>query len=543
MNDPIDRHQRIRAQAFDAPDGSDSAKESHDPISQEHSALGSVIGPRWWQSQANLILAVFALLAIAAFLLVNLTPPPTLPGQQATVVATDGSLTQVDVTASTPETPWDEARRAQARTDSQDVLSELLENKKVLEAKGVVEWAPERYQATLALADAGDSFYKQQDYQQAIENYQAAAQGMLALNELVPDILKAKVSDGLQAIDDGKTQLAQQAFKQALILDANNIDALSGLGRANTLDDVLVLVNAAQQGEQLFLSNDELATLQAANEKYQQALAIDSQLKQAKKGAQRVTQLLQDKRYRLAMSQGFNALFARQYSSAKKAFSTALQIKPNDATARSAYQQSLASDRSSSLSSVLANAKAFEQAEEWSKALSNYQAVLQRDPNQVSAKLGQIRSRVRSELDDKLESVLADPLALSKATAKARADAVLQDARAISRKGARLSEQIAQIEMAIAQLNTSIKVSFSSDQLTNVSLSKAGASKIDLGTFSSKNLALKPGRYVLNGSRLGFRDVRQEIVLQPGLSGVQTFTIRCNEPIAGSAQQTMTTQG
>ena len=147
--------------------------------------------------------------------------------------------------------------------------------------------------------------------------------------------------------------------------------------------------------------------------------------------------------------------------------------------------------------------------EEWASALSTYQAVLQRDPNQVSAKLGQIRSQARKQLDQSLVDVLADPLALSRATQRSRAEKILADARAIKTKGELLTRQIGQLDASLKQLDSAVKVSFSSDQLTDVSLVKVGAKPISLGKFSRKNLALKPGRYVVRGTRLGFKDERK----------------------------------
>ena len=156
---------------------------------------------------------------------------------------------------------------------------------------------------------------------------------------------------------------------------------------------------------------------------------------------------------------------------------------------------------------------------------------LQRDPNQVSAKLGQIRARARNDLDVKINAVLEDTLALGRGTQRARAVAVLDDAKAISNKGPKLKSQINQIETALGSADVSIKVTLFSDGVSDVSLTKAGAKKIVLGKFDSQNLALKPGRYVLSGSRLGYHDVRRELELTPKGNGVQSFTIRCDTPI------------
>jgi len=541
MTSSSDQPQRIDAIEFEAPGAPAPASSSDRVGDNTFSSTPSVLATRadapWWQSQFNLMLCVFALLALAALLFIVLTPPPNALQATSTVVAADGSASTAPSTTDTEatQTPWDESRRAQARADSQDILSGLLESKKSLEAKNVKVWAPERYQAALDKAQAGDEFYKQQDYQNAIASYQSAANEMASLNNLIPEVLKGKIEQGRLAINEGKAELAKQLFNEALALDRNSVAALVGLDRANSLDQVLSILNAALGDEQSFASSDQLQDVQAAQEKYQQALALDQRSMGGREGLSRVERLINDKRFRVFMSQGYGALFVRRYSAARSAFSQALKIKPGDASAVTAYQQSLASDKSSSLSSLLKAAQGHEKNEEWDKALSNYQVVLQRDPNQVSAKLGQIRSRARNDLDRRLNDAIADPLALAKSTQKERVAALLNDARGITSKGTKLRRQITDIETAMRQADNPLNVTFVSDALTEVSLSKAGAKTITLGKFSNRNLALKPGRYVISGTRLGFRDVRQEITLTPGTQGVQSFEVRCDQAIATAA--------
>ena len=184
------------------------------------------------------------------------------------------------------------------------------------------------------------------------------------------------------------------------------------------------------------------------------------------------------------------------------------------------------------MSSLISSAKGLEKSEEWAAALSTYEAILQRDPNQVSAKLGTIRSQARKQLDQSIVNVLADPLALSRTSERAKAEKILADAKAIKAKGRVLSNQISQLDSALKQVDNTIKVSFNSDELTDVSLVKAGSKAIRLGRFKTKNLALKPGRYVIRGTRLGFRDERKDIELRANGEAVQVFSIACTQSVA-----------
>jgi len=529
--------QRIEAADFQAPGQDTQPHQSFEASASDGAAAALVNQPNtaWWHSQFNLMLCVFALLAVAAGLFIVITPPPKVVSLSTVVDADGGTRLEQGSVSNSEVAPWDESRRAQARTDSQDILSELLASKKSLESKNVTEWADDRYKAALAKAADGDAFYKQQDFVQAIQNYQTALDEMEGLNTLIPDVLESKVSEGQAAIKAGKTVLAREKFQEALGLDQNHIPALSGLDRANNLDQVLQLVRAANTDEQEFERTDDVAHLTQAEEKFQRAVALDPDLEATTLGLRRVQEKAADKRFRNSMSQGFTALFSGRYSNARSGFSSALKIRPDDPMASSAYKQSLASGKRSSLSSLLAAAERFEKNEEWSSALSNYQVVLQRDPNQVTAKLGQIRSRARGELHVALNQALEDTLDLARATQRQRASKLLADAKEIKNKGALIRRQISQLEAALEQVGSSVKVAFTSDAQTEVTLLKIGASKIKLGKFSSKKLALKPGRYVITGQRLGFHDVRREIELRATGAQLQTFSIACDQPIAGNA--------
>lgn len=492
------------------------------------SAQGSHVGKSWWHSQFNLMLAVFGLLALAAALFVLLAPSPELAQPDYTSIETKDLIPD-------SQTPWTQSQQAEARTESQAILSNLLESKKSLEQKEVLDWAPERYQQALDLAVLGDQLYKEADFAEAVQAYQNAADQMDSLYELLPAIINARLNEGDVAIKQGKSDLAKQRFTQVLELDDGNLRATEGLGRAVKLDQVLQLLSKATDKENEFSVSSNLETLLSAQNSLQQAYAIDGKFQALTDALKRIDIAIVDKRFQIAMSDAYQALFANRYGRARKAFSNALKIKPGDPTASAALQQSLASDKSATLSSLLKDAKAFEDKEQWDSAQSNYQAVLQRDINQVSAKLGRIRSGARAQLNTQIEKVLSDTLSFSRTEQKEKASRILADARSIKQKGAKLTQQIIQLEDALLDADASVKVSLLSNSLTQVSLQKVGSKIIKLGQFSNRKMALKPGRYIAIGIRLGFQDVRKEIELYPGDDAIKSITVQCDQAITVSA--------
>lgn len=538
----------IQANDFQAPDGIENLNE---PVLNQHSdrgMLASKSSAPWWYSQFNLMLCVFGLLGVCALVFVFMTPTPQKLSQKTLINAQGGVFTVEsgvvdqgslpDRNTNEIKTPFDDAQQAQARADSQDSLENVLALQKTLTQKNVVDWAEPQFNAALALASEGDSYYKQQDYFKAVELYKKSETALKKIVTSMPDELDRQVAIGLQAIDQGQAIIANQHFEAALSLDPNHIPALQGLQRVETLDQVLTLVSSGASFEKKFSSSDRLNDIQEAIKLYEKALALDSEWQPAMLGVQRTQRLETDKQYRLSMSKAFKALFADRYSTATKHFNQALRHKPQDTIAASALRQSLASNKRTTLKSLLNDARDSEQQELWENALLNYQAVLQRDANQVSAKVGQIRSKARLEVDTKLKAILNDPLSATKSGNRERAKSLLNEARAIVQQGPVLKQQIAALDTLLSSLDSTVKVALSSDSLTNVSLKAADSSPLELGRFDLKKLAIKPGYYTLIGTRLGYKDVYLEFVVDNKADDILSIKIACEETVVSALKTT-----
>ncbi len=71
-----------------------------------------------------------------------------------------------------------------------------------------------------------------------------------------------------------------------------------------------------------------------------------------------------------------------------------------------------------------------------------------------------------------------------------------------------------------------VSVALRSDGMTSVTVYRIA----ELGTFAERSLQLKPGRYVVSGTRSGFRDVRRELNVLPDREQTP-LTVQCTEPL------------
>ena len=71
-----------------------------------------------------------------------------------------------------------------------------------------------------------------------------------------------------------------------------------------------------------------------------------------------------------------------------------------------------------------------------------------------------------------------------------------------------------------------VRVSLESDGVTEVVIYRVGR----MGSFLNQQVELMPGRYAVVGSRPGYRDVREEVIVRPG-AAPDPVVVRCEEPI------------
>jgi hypothetical protein len=177
------------------------------------------------------------------------------------------------------------------------------------------------------------------------------------------------------------------------------------------------------------------------------------------------------------------------------------------------------------VSQGLLSARQQETSEEWSAAAASYGAVVAADPLLASALKGQERALARARLDAQLERTLAAPERLTTDAVLSEARDLLDRADAVTNKGPRLDEQVARLGRLIDRYDQVVTITLQSDGRTEVMLQRVGA----LGSFESKQLRLRPGRYTAIGRRDGYRDTRQVLEVSP--DGATTFQVSCTQEI------------
>lgn len=411
------------------------------------------------------------------------------------------------------------AQVARAKEEAEQKLAHFLLAKKELDERGAAEWGGHLYVRMVQVAQEADALFMNRDYSSAGDRYGEASSNASELASQTEDALRRVLQEGQVALAEGDGNKAQHRFSVALMIDPTNLFAQQNLERAKNIETVIRLIDSAQRHE-------KLNNLAFALADYQEALKLDPESDQAREGFDRVKGFIAEGQFKQLMSSGFAALQNNEYERARNTFHKAGTFKPNSSEVQDALAQVDQAIRLARIEDLRKEAVAAERAEDWEKTLESYLAVLEIDPTIQFAVQGKVLSLERVTLDKRFNFYLEGPSVLESDLHLQNAIRLLQEARKIAPKGPRLTSQVEKLDQLVIMAKTPVKVTLESDNLTEVAVYKVGR----LGRFSSRDLELRPGTYTVVGTRNGYKDVRQQVIVKPGESVVRV-TVICKEKI------------
>ena len=414
--------------------------------------------------------------------------------------------------------PFEALMREQARESAQEELAAFVELQMALEKKMQVgTWGQEDYDAAKLLATSGDENFLVEKFDESLIAYRTASEALAALIEKGEALLEETIVAGERALLEKDQGLALVKFSQALLIDPANTRAKEGVARAEILPDVIRLMREGKNQELTENWQDALQTYKTVQTLDPKTNGLSQALADAREGATR-------QQVSLHLSDGFSALNASRFKTAKQAFARALKLSPANPIAIGGLEQVAEQTELSELEALRLAAVSAESNEQWQSALENYDAVLQLDANLQFAKEGRLRASAQRRAEVLLGNIMTSPDKLSSTELFDQARDILARAELLEPRGVKLSEQIEAVTSLIRIYSTPVDVTFRSDNLTQVTLSTIGR----LGVFAEKQLRLRPGAYTVIGSRDGCRDVRANIIVR---AEMQPVDIRCNEKL------------
>ncbi|ETN92924.1 hypothetical protein U062_00808 [Gammaproteobacteria bacterium MOLA455] len=461
----------------------------------------------------KLAIALLLLLASAViFVLPSLVSEPWISGSDQSQ--------RVTVPSPTVVSPSTAAQKTQYRRNAQTVLAEIIQRRdRLLNERGVEQWGAFEFKQAQKAVERGDQEYGFGDYKDALNSYQSALDGLAELEGKAQALLQQAIEDATVAIENSVLSTAINATTLASAIAPENRTVIHLSQRTLSLP---IVIDAMELGDQLVA----LDRLNRARQAFTEAVTADPEHKKAAAALASTEQKITEQRFRSYMSDGFRALDKNRFTAATEAFEQAGTVYPAHAAVAQALAQVETRRSQLWVSNQIAQASELEAQEKWPQAAEIYKQLLATDGTLTEVRVKQIPVMVRADLDKRIRKTLSDPLALSTTSQFRRGQKVLQDASGIRNPGPVLQQQIADLQQALKASQNLIQVLLTSDSNTDVTLFRVAK----LGAFDKTAVSLKPGRYIVAGTRMGFRDVRIEFtVTDQGLD--KPISISCNEAI------------
>lgn len=406
-----------------------------------------------------------------------------------------------------------------ARFETEATLGELLSALEVLEGRGVERWAIQEYRAARELYAQGDRAYLEKDFSYAEELYLGAMTVLEPLYERIEPTFQKAYEGAVVAFAAGDRLEALRLYELAVAVTPSHPGALAGYERARNLEAVLRLV---EQG----LEYEEDLELTVAQRSFEQAVELDNLWQPAHEGILRVEKTRTKIEFDTRMTEGFDAIAAGDFLGARAAFRVAKQLLPESGEPADGMLQVDQGLRLQDITTLEREAYLLEQDEHWDAVVQTYEEILKVDKSLSFAKDGLDQGRQMSALHVRLDKLIAEPDQLSIPSVMQSATLLVVDITTRPNIGSRLAGQRDELSRLLKRAATPLLIPLLSDNVTEVFVYKIGR----LGNFMRKEIRLRPGTYVVVGSRPGYRDVRVEFRVAPEID-MQPVIIQCEEPI------------
>ena len=465
----------------------------------------------WWFGGA-----LAALGGVAAFVFV------ALPEQVEAPVRTPGTTPLATAPTAAVEDdappPYQALQMQRAREQAQERLNDFVALQLDLEdTLNVGAWGADDLASAKERANTGDALFLETRFEAALLEYAAAVDALRELAAKGDALFEDALAEGNAALDARDPEGAAAAFARAQAIRPDEPRLVAGTARADALPEVVRLLREAVR-----------ARLRAdADAEYGLLLEV-RQLDPATDGLPAlladVAATRQTNRRKAFLSRAFAALEEDSYAEALGIFEETLQEFPDDAAALAGKQQAEQAKMLAAIDDLREAAARQMRTEQWADALATYDQALTIDSSLKFAREGREVVDARVALIDAMDRIVADPAGLSADRDFEAAQRTLADATAQTDAGELFAARLARFRAILEQAAVPIPLVLVSDNATEVTIHRVGA----IGAFERHVLALRPGRYVIVGSRDGCRDVRKEIVLADGMAPVD---IRCAERI------------
>ena len=238
----------------------------------------------------------------------------------------------------------------------------------------------------------------------------------------------------------------------------------------------------------------------------------------------RIDQIITTEQHASSLGQAYALLHQGNLTQAKLEFEALLRVNADDAAASTGLEEVQRLQTTDELNSLRRQIEEREREKDYAKAIVLYNEVLAINPDLQFAKEGK---RIQEQLmtsHASLDFILNDPDRLSLNREFELAHLQLDKAREIAAHDPELNEKVERVSEILELMDQEVPLIILSDNTMEIRLTNVG----DLEPFERLELNVRPGRYVVQGSRFGCRDIRKTVIVKQDMDPI---TIVCEDPI------------
>ena len=328
----------------------------------------------------------------------------------------------------------------------------------------------------------------------------------------------------LQAAKDAYTArtvgAAQAYIEQALEQWPSSVEAQDWQVRIAKLPEILLEYRKVDEARASSDLRGEATALR-------RIIALDSNDTDAKQRVRAVEREIFQQDFATIIGQGWQALEENDLGRAKQAVAAAERKKPqHEETLR--LKAGLAElERIQNRDRQLAAAERAAVQDDWESALQAFEQAAALDPDDGSAAEGRgIAARIVAA-QRVIDDFLAQPDRLSEPAIARTARKAIDDAAILAALSSRLDTGSRELERMVEAMQTPVQVLILSDDDTDIGIRGVGR----IGRVEKRVVELRPGTYLFEGKRKGYRSKLIEVTVDGGGASPVEVRIVCDERI------------
>ncbi len=421
-------------------------------------------------------------------------------------------------TSSEPTTPFKDAQLERAREAAQNIIDEFVQYQDIIERNqfGTADHI-EKYGTIKERANRGDSLMTERRFDEAQSEYELALEEIEQLLDDMNSEFDHWVEQGTEALQDRDFESSLDAWSRAQSIKPLDQDVQAQLVRVQLLPKVNELIRESDRAK---IKEDWVQALEYLNEVTQLDPLTLGIADRREEILERITsQDLND-----ALTAGHEQLAGNNFDSAEQIFEEILVDYPENTAAQTGLQQVRRERLAEKIEGLRVAGIEKENELDLRGALKIYDEALALDNSLRFATEGRDRVFEIISVVNDMNDTMQDPHALSADEAYNEAKETLETAqnhRGHSEEYDKLLQDFADL---VSYAGTQLPVVLVSDGLTDVTLTTSHR----IGSFQKHELTLRPGRYILHGSRDGWVDIRETFIVEQDMEPV---SIVCEEQI------------